>query len=616
MAEHFILKGKHRFVEAPNRFFLRMNLKKNLYSTTGLIKMADENGREFWYQYHGRGTNSKSSQGAIYDAGIEALKKGDLKGIAGWGTLKKLDILDPDKYWEEFQAKNQKEQPTDIFNFRQQAINEPPIEKETGGAKQLALYNRAVGSEFKGSMEDWEKSVDEKSAGYMDAVKNRTLTPEAASAMDAQVADSDKTWFDDVKKGVKDWGAKQDVKAGQRRLEAYKKQMQLKISEEAKEKTESEFSKWVTGIKKNYADYDASRKTENAAKAKKKAERSPFEKLPKYMQRRIDLKIKEMELIYGDEPRRAKIAAYKKTAADKVAKYKKTEADKVEAKDDLYNELYKLEKSLSQQGHLKSLDESSPEEWIAYVSKLNAAAQSRAKRDYDRVQQIRQELGMPSITGGSFEVPDTSDTLDTSDNNVATNNSQNAGGTTVSSGPGSTIPQIGEERQFGEVTEKYTSKGTWVAISDQDETTKIQHAGGSGSSSFDNSKGDSGVKQDSKGWDELVKIIASGDSGEIKKLDYIQDKAKATGSIYDWNGKKNDPPPGIKAIETGKVIDIKSGKSKAIKIGMSTWGQIRRTNWYQKYIKSNKISSDRKAELRKWAKDKTLSLPEWVDMKS
>ena len=506
--------------------------------------------------------------------------------------------------------------------------------------------------------------------------------------IDKQAAESNRVqkFFKGIKQSVKDWDTNQSVKAGEKRLLAYKKKMGRKLKRQesldqdktdqinldvqageerlanwkktqeamlaAKDTTaeeppyvsspraplpkdttidpepddtlveeESDFSKWWTAAKTRYTDWNnqimqdkAKKEAEKAVKAGqarlpqtlqlaankvKQKEKTAYDRLPKSMQRRIDRRVNAAEMVYGQEPDRRRREELKKQSNDAAA-----------YKDELIDELQKLEKSLASMGNLKSLPEDAPQEWVDYYLKTNKAGTTRANDLWDRAEAIRQELGLTSITGqpwpagtppaGGTQPPpaQTNAGAQKAQARVDYYRSKNwAPDDTIDMGlwnkqagaqppPGQQVtnqqlhgppqPAPNDVTQTNQPSTPTIQAGTQPPPKEKKDNTPPTWSTHYVPPNEEAVTDELGFDQ--AAWDELATALLEGNTDNYDAV---------------YNSEVNADPNSISS--TG--------------VPMPKWGAKKRQAWYYEYKRKNKVSVEQRHALRDWARDKTGKIP-------
>jgi hypothetical protein len=258
---------------------------------------------------------------------------------------------------------------------------------------------------------------------------------------------------------------------------------------------------------------------------KKQKEKTAYDRLPNYLKRKVDEEMQIAEAIYGGgEPSRRKTK-------------------------ELQEEMYALEDDLRRHGGLKVMPDGAPPVWESHYINVNQAGVNSAERAFQRIQDIRYELGMETLTGASWEEYYAS---------------------------GSPDPQPANNNQQPPANNNQPPPST----------------------------GKKDVEFDEEGWNNLANQIIEGDT---TKLNEVYETQKTN--------KYNELPPLV------KVVLNKHGFTKAGKgppgdpVEMQTWSSWRKKRWGQEYTRNNSVTSQQRTALRKWAKDKTgtIPLPDFVN---
>jgi|GEM_PF-4147474 hypothetical protein len=286
---------------------------------------------------------------------------------------------------------------------------------------------------------------------------------------------------------------------------------------------------------------------------------SAYDRLPNYLKRKVDEEMQIAEAIYG---------------GGKSSRRKTKE---------LQEEMYALEDDLRRHSGLKVMPDGAPTEWEEYYINVNKASENSAERAFKRIQDIRYELGMESLTGASWEEyyadgsppPVNNNQPPPANNNQpppANNNNNNQ--TIKKAG---TEPPKKKEDTDPNLNPNVSPTGSKIPAHLPWSRDYVDPTVNFNKVEVEN---DGGVMtpEEEQAWEDLANELLDGNT-------------TSTDAIYNKNTNA-DP-----------------NSESSTGVPMKNWGQHKRTRWYQEYRRKNKVSGQQRAALRAWARDTTGTIP-------
>ena len=292
------------------------------------------------------------------------------------------------------------------------------------------------------------------------------------------------------------------------------------------------------------------------AKINPKKNLSAYDRLPKYLQRQVDWEMQIAEAVYGGGgPSRRK-------------------------KEKLLEEMYALEDDLRRHGGLRVMPEGAPADWEPHYINVNKAGQLSAERIFQRIQDIRYELGMETLTGASWEeyygtTPTQPPTNDGTPPPPAQKNDGTPPPTPTIQATTEPPPPIVEntDNPIPTWSKDYVPPGEDKAIVEND--------------------GAVWTPEEEQAWLDLANNLTNPDPDS----DYEEAMKSMTLAVY--NNKVNPDP----------------NSESSVGVPMMEWGPVKRKKWYGKYRRINNIQGNQRTALWKWMSDKTgtIPVPDFVD---